>query len=311
MNWQIDLHIIVLILIMAGAGAFGGYLNFLHNFDTTEKEGGKVTRKKYVLLGIGASFLVPAFLQMISSTLTQSSKSTDYLIFAGFCLTASIFSRRFITTIGEKILEAAKKAERVSEENKKAIASTQIEVTSTQQKINDVKLAVDIGNIETVHPQQAEQTNFTAIKEFEYLASSYVERTSIPDYSERLKLKSEIGRKLGEIIIRNKLNRVTLLQGKRDEGLVLGIAYSVQLRPDQQGLELLKEISQSANQLYTKYCILVGFDTLARINLIPKNEVRAVYDIVKRFQHGADAPLLRKIKETINVLSFIDSGIHV
>jgi hypothetical protein len=43
------------------------------------------------------------------------------LIFAGFCLITAIFSRRFINTMARKILEAAKKAELTSNENKKQL----------------------------------------------------------------------------------------------------------------------------------------------------------------------------------------------
>lgn len=67
-----DIHIGCLLVIMLLAGAFGGYLNYLHNFDTQETKDDKNHRKyKYILLGIGAAFLVPAFLKMIAGDLVK------------------------------------------------------------------------------------------------------------------------------------------------------------------------------------------------------------------------------------------------
>src|SRR6266496_103672 len=145
---HINIHLLSLIVIMLCAGAFGGYLNYLHNFDTiANEEKDSRIKLKYVLLGIGSAFLVPAFLKMIASDLIKNSEQYDnisYLIFAGFCLIAAIFSRRFINTIGEKILEAAKQAEKTSKETKQQIESTKQELTNTQERIEDVKLSVNL-----------------------------------------------------------------------------------------------------------------------------------------------------------------------
>src|SRR6478609_8980694 len=99
---SINIHLVTLLAIMLITGAFGGYLNYLHNFDTIAEDN-KTSRikVKYVLLGIGSALLVPAFLKMIASDLIRYTTEYDnirYLIFAGFCLIAAIFSRRFVTT---------------------------------------------------------------------------------------------------------------------------------------------------------------------------------------------------------------------
>ena len=89
MNNHLDFHLLTLILIMIIAGAFGGFLNYLHNFDTNddEEQKTKLVKYKYVFLGIGSSFLVPAFLKMIASDLILNNEKYDnisYLIFGGF-----------------------------------------------------------------------------------------------------------------------------------------------------------------------------------------------------------------------------------
>lgn len=92
------------------AGIFGGLVNYftVHN----QKEAGS-GRKCWeaVLVGIAASFLVPLFLSMISSDLIANCRNDDkyYFVFAGLCLVAGIFSRRFINSIGKKILDQVEK----------------------------------------------------------------------------------------------------------------------------------------------------------------------------------------------------------
>lgn len=308
-NLNIDTHIIALIVIMLFSGAFGGYLNYLHNFDTTEHETQDTRcRNKYILLGIAAAFVIPVFLKMISSNLISSPDNNDYLIFAGFCLIAAIFSRRFITTIGDKILEAAKKAEKIALESKQKSERTQFELSSTNERIEDVKLAVDINNTDTKNLEIVDDKSKQALLD---LSDNYIEKTSIPGYSERIKLKSELGRKMGEIIVRNNLAKNDLLDNHKSEGIFLALSYSVQLRPDKSGLLVLNQIAKLASQLYTKYSILVSYDTLARNSFIDKENVKEVYILISAFRSGADKSLLRKIDDTINLLAFIDPNLTV
>lgn len=301
---NLDVHIIILILIMLVSGAFGGLLNYLHNFDTSENEKkNTIVRNKYILLGIAAAFVVPAFLKMISSNLTSTRENSDYLIFAGFCLIAAIFSRRFITTIGDKILEAAKKAEKVALESKQKSDNTQLELSSAKQRIEDVKLAVDINNTD---PESAEPLANKSKQVLIELSDNFIEKTNVPDYSERIKLKAELGRKMGEIIVRNNLSKNDLFENHKSEGMFLALSYAVQLKPDKSGLLILNQIASLASQLYTKYIILVGYDTLARNSFIDKENVQEVYSLIKALRSGADKSLLRKIEDTISLLSFID-----
>ncbi len=252
-----------------------------------------------MLLGIGASLLVPAFLKMISSNLATSADPNDYLIFAGFCLVAAIFSRRFITTIGEKILEAAKQAQRSASASKMQSESTQLQLTSAKERIEDVKLAVELNSsdqLKTIVPPADERSVLVD------LALNYVERTSVADYPKRLTLKSEFGRKMGEIIVRQKLSKHQLLQDHFVEGMFVGIAYSVDLYPDLDGLEALKKIAPEASQLNTKYVVLVAFDTLIRRGLVAAGDIAEVLTIVQNYKKNADGQLLHKIEGTLNLL---------
>ena len=96
------LHVVVMLI----AGIFGGVINYL-----LDQESGKSSAQlernallKSITIGLGASFLVPLFLAIISSDLIELNKldSSKILVFLGFCLVAAISSRKFIFTLSEK-----------------------------------------------------------------------------------------------------------------------------------------------------------------------------------------------------------------
>lgn len=304
-------HILILVLVMLAFGFFGGYLNYLHNFDTNEpSENTERVRNKYIFLGIGAAFIVPLMLNMIQSNLItyddQKCKPESYLIFAGFCLISAIFSRRFITTIGEKILETAKRAEQTTKENTRKIESTQREISSNTEKIEDVKLAIDLKNTEN------QTKNLSEDKSLEFLiqlADSYVTKTSIPGYTERLALKTEIARKMGELIIRHNFSKKELLDKHCSEGMVVALAMSIQLKPDGESLNILNELSSIVDSLFGKYKILDSYSTLARNSFINKSEAKDAYNLIVKFRVNADIVLSKNVDRTINIFKIIDPTI--
>lgn len=88
------------------SGIVGGFINYYLNSPPEDE-----SVHKSILLGIGASLLVPLFLNIISSNLIEQCKSDMYklLVFAGFCLVAAIFSKSFINTVSESALKVLKK----------------------------------------------------------------------------------------------------------------------------------------------------------------------------------------------------------
>jgi hypothetical protein len=295
---------------MVVVGAFGGWLNYLHSFDTVnDSQVDKHLKTKYVFLGIGSSILVPAFLKMIASDLIKATTPYDninYLIFAGFCLVAAIFSRRFITSIGEKILEAAKKAEISAKENKKEIESTKLELSTTQDRIEDVKASV---TLKTVDVKNISEPAENSTKQLLDLVNSFIQKTSIADYRERLRTKAEIGRKMGQIIVSQNLPKEELFNNHKEEGMYLALAYAVDLKPNDDGVTLINRISLHATQLYTKYVILLAYRTLCSSGFVKKSQAKEIARIVESFRPGADKPLKRHIDDTLNVLRFIESDI--
>ena len=119
-----------LISVMVAAGALGGAVNFLLT-RKTDPEGSSIA--KSMVIGIAAAFLVPLFLNMISSDLTEAIHGTStapadlskILVFAGFCLIAAISSKAFIRTLSERILKEVEEAKKEVEEAKKVALSAQ------------------------------------------------------------------------------------------------------------------------------------------------------------------------------------------
>lgn len=96
-------------LIMIGAGIMGGTVNFA--LTRTEQS----TVKDWfwaVVVGTGASILVPLFLNTISSNLMVNLLKPDIepstpFIFGGFCQLGAIASKALIETLSKKLLQEA------------------------------------------------------------------------------------------------------------------------------------------------------------------------------------------------------------
>lgn len=143
------------------SGLIGGVVNYFMIADNSrklimrKKEGQYAPSMRFVFLrcivvGLGASILVPLFLQMISSNLVQDvlkSKVDKIFVFVGFCVVASIFSRRFIISIGEKLLKELEDTKQTAEEaNLKAIEAKQI----AEESDNKADAVVDaVGEVES------------------------------------------------------------------------------------------------------------------------------------------------------------------
>jgi len=99
---------------MFTAGIFGGIISYFLDQDSSESNV-KIRHNsllKSVIIGVGASFLVPLFLAIISSDLLKLDKfdPSKILVFFGFCLIAAISSRKFIVTLSERVLKEAREA---------------------------------------------------------------------------------------------------------------------------------------------------------------------------------------------------------
>jgi hypothetical protein len=155
----------VIIGVILFAGTLGGWMNYLVSQaqtvkdDQPGKDGAPPPEKRVrwsdlsrsMLLGIGAAFLVPLFLNMISSTLVENTHSLDkgfdypkILVFLGFCLVAAISSTAFIKTISERVLRLAEEAKKTGHEAKEEAREAKQQASETESKMEPIlKLIVE------------------------------------------------------------------------------------------------------------------------------------------------------------------------
>ena len=102
-------HIFVLVAVMLMAGVFGGLVNY---YMQSQYDPDTTSLPRSLVVGIGASFLVPVVLALVNSDLVVQSRedSTRFLIFTGFCLIAAIASRLVVTSVSDRILAEARAA---------------------------------------------------------------------------------------------------------------------------------------------------------------------------------------------------------
>jgi len=122
-NSESPIALVVHVGVMILAGFYGGIVNYFLESEKTEARS-KLSLWQMVVIGIGAAFLVPLFLTLISSNLVnlKQLEFSKILVFFGFCLIAAISSRRFIMTISERILKEVKEAKNVAAQAQEAIA---------------------------------------------------------------------------------------------------------------------------------------------------------------------------------------------
>jgi hypothetical protein len=141
-----DAYLGVFVAVMFLAGLLGGAINHYLSQESESPESPtqnspstRTTRAfmgRELLVGLGASFMVPLFLNMVSSNLIEQIKGAEgspaqpykLLVFAGFCLVAAISSRAFIRTISDRILNEVKQAKREVQEAKKEVQEVKEDV---------------------------------------------------------------------------------------------------------------------------------------------------------------------------------------
>jgi hypothetical protein len=118
-------HVLCLVGIIIIAGALGGLINYFQSVESGTEQpknsrgaSAAPSMRRRIVIGMGAAFLVPLFLNMISSDLLLACRETPtkLLVFAGFCLVAAISSSAFIKSLSDRLIEqATQKAEEANQ----------------------------------------------------------------------------------------------------------------------------------------------------------------------------------------------------
>lgn len=99
-------HIFILAAIMLVSGIFGGLINYYQMNQNTSDSG---SLPRCIVIGMGASFLVPVILDFVNSDLILEIQGdpSRLLIYTGFCLIAAIAARVVIVNTSDRILREA------------------------------------------------------------------------------------------------------------------------------------------------------------------------------------------------------------
>jgi hypothetical protein len=125
---------LIVVSIIVAAGLLGGVTNFFLIYTTeTITTDIRIVFFKSVLMGLCASFTVPLFLKVLSSSILDLTKmdSNNYFILAGLCVLVSFYSKRFL----EDLYSRLNKVEKTANEAK-AQAN---DVEQKTQEIDDIQ----------------------------------------------------------------------------------------------------------------------------------------------------------------------------
>ena len=112
----VESHFFKIFIILLVCGIVGGLANY--DISTDHSKSYSKTKLSSVILGIVAAFTVPLFLKMISSDILIKSQKepTEFFVIIGFALIASVFSRNFLSTIYDRLMQRVDKLEKRMED---------------------------------------------------------------------------------------------------------------------------------------------------------------------------------------------------
>ena len=140
-------HGVLLTFVMLMAGVFGGLINFYllnqNNKDT-------VALARCLVVGVGASFLVPVVLDLMGSDIVVLSQtdSSKMLIYTGICLIAAIGSRMVVTNALDRSLVASEHAKTQVEELKLELKQLQDAMTPLLETETEQEEAIVVSDTE-------------------------------------------------------------------------------------------------------------------------------------------------------------------
>jgi uncharacterized membrane protein YeaQ/YmgE (transglycosylase-associated protein family) len=155
---QVNLSELILIIIILLAGILGGSVNYI-----TEKKEDPEWKPYFtrVIVGIAGAFLMPLFLETLSSDLVHrvlmetDSSTGDIFVLFGFCLIGSISSRALMRTLSDKILQEVKDAKETVENMNKKVEEIKSEIdpivdqATEQDEMADDEQFIDLSGVLT------------------------------------------------------------------------------------------------------------------------------------------------------------------
>jgi len=131
------------------------------------------------------------------------------------------------------------------------------------------------------------------LEEFNKVAKMYLE-VNEQDKTKRIVIKNNLGLLMGQLIIKNNISREYLCTNINDAKIV-GLCYSIKLIAEPNDLLLLKNIANKASTLHAKYIITATFGNLIENKNSRVEFIDEIFDIMNKFENGADDNLIRRI----------------
>lgn len=158
---------LLIIVVILAAGCLGGVVNYLLR---TKSDPDALKWWESIVVGTGAAFLVPLFLNMASSDLVEKMRSAQgapdfskFLVFAGFCLVAAMSSRAFIKTISDRVLKDVAEAKEKATSAETKADSAEKRSIGAEEKASEVQSRVE-PFVESSTEQDSSEASFTALE---------------------------------------------------------------------------------------------------------------------------------------------------
>ncbi|OPX54438.1 hypothetical protein SAMN02745127_02750 [Oceanospirillum multiglobuliferum] len=140
-------HVVILTVVMLLAGVFGGLINY-YLLNQNNKDTAAIAR--CLVVGVGASFLVPVVLDMVGSNIVvlSQSDSSKMLIYTGICLIAAIGSRVVVTNTVDRTMLAAESAKTSTEELRLQLKQLQDAIVPLLETETERDDTLEVSNLE-------------------------------------------------------------------------------------------------------------------------------------------------------------------
>jgi hypothetical protein len=158
-----NLEILLSIIVSAGfLGGLASHFSYLSMAEATDKSKNNVNFWASIVIGICASFTIPLFLKILSSDLMNDMKMKEYLIFTGFCVIASYYSKTYLNDLYKKVNSLQSQVS----DSKKEIRSADTKADTANTKANDLSRVIEtkkdeytISMINAIRTVKSDQTN--------------------------------------------------------------------------------------------------------------------------------------------------------
>ncbi|SYX85053.1 YEATS-associated helix-containing protein [Paenibacillus alvei] len=205
-------HIVILVILIVLSGTLGGIVSFLSELNKKEAFLKNRNLYKSILVGISASMLVPLFLNTISSNLINESETDNnkLLVIIGFCLIASISSKRFIQSMSERVLNELKEVKEEVKDVKKDVDVLAEKETEDESKIIEIEEKVKSTDNRVYNPDDSNR-----VKVLKCLTDSRYSFRSLKGLSEQ----TELSESLITDLINELINDKYVDQSVREKGI--------------------------------------------------------------------------------------------